>query len=298
MLILIIVHILCLSLILAGKISGRLYAGRSMLIIAALVPVFGPLCVISTEFRVRDTGENTEIIDLNRMKIEDEIYRSITVNPDDDAKGVVPVEESLLINDPVKRRKLLLNVLSLDSSQYVPSLRRAGKNDDTEVVHYAVTGLVELRKDYADRLQRMEQELKHSDNTSEALQKSIKLEEEYIASELPEKGELKEHIIAYDKLLSRALDESESTGEKARILHKRAECAISLRDYEHACKIIDRLIVMEPEKEESYLMKLRCFGALKNRKGIDGVLQMLESNHVFLSEKGKEAVAFWQPDGV
>ena len=93
------------------------------------------------------------------MKIEDDIYRSIHIKPDDGVKETVPVEESLLFNPAVKRRKLLLNVLSQKASDYVSVLRRAGINDDTEVVHYAVTALVELRNEYTLRFDRMEQKM-------------------------------------------------------------------------------------------------------------------------------------------
>ncbi|MBR2058117.1 MAG: hypothetical protein IJ982_04245, partial [Fibrobacter sp.] len=43
---------------------------------------------------------------------------------------ILPLEESLLINDPAKRRSLILNILNLDPSDFVTGLRKAGVNDE------------------------------------------------------------------------------------------------------------------------------------------------------------------------
>jgi uncharacterized protein HemY len=72
---------------------------------------------------------------------------------------------------------------------------------------------------------------------------------------------------------------------------------MALGDYHSALELVDRLVRIEPEKETGYLLKIRCLSALKNRKGIDKVIQMIEDNHVFLSEQGRNTLAFWQPDG-
>lgn len=298
LLLLLFIHTLCLALLVAGRLKERFFFGPSLLIIAVLVPVFGPLCLLSVEGSRRRAATTGKVIDVNQMKIEDEIYRSIRVKPVGASKGVVPLEESLLLNPAQKRRKLLLNVLSLDVADYVPGLRMAGLNDDTEVVHYAVTALVELRKDFTDRIDSMTRRMEADGEDPEALPDFIALEERYLNSKLPENGDLQENIRRYDSLLKQAEADSRSSRDKAALLRKRAENAMALGDYDTALSLGDRLVNTEPEKESGYLLKIRCLSALKNRKEIDEVLQMIEDNHVFLSEQGRKTLAFWQPDGV
>ena len=66
---------------------------------------------------------------------------------------IVPLQEALLINDASTRRQLIMDILYHDTGEYVDVLNRARMNDDVEVVHYATTAMVELQKDYEERLQ-------------------------------------------------------------------------------------------------------------------------------------------------
>ena len=62
----------------------------------------------------------------------------------------------MLLNQPGVRRKLIMDVLNDDPGEYMELLKKARMNDDVEVVHYAITAMVELSKDYDYRLQQIE----------------------------------------------------------------------------------------------------------------------------------------------
>ena len=288
---LILVHLFCI-IIMSIIIRSRGHLSFSKVILAALVPLFGPACLISGELLGKKAPAGGEMLSLNENTAEDAVYRSIRVRPDNDADSIVPLEESLLINHPAKRRRLLLNVLNLDPSDYVEGLRKAGINDDTEVVHYAVTALVELRKEFNDRLFHIEEEIKESQDLA-SLQRYAAFDEEYLKTGLPENGERLERLNHYNQLLAQLLEEDSSITDKASIDRKRAACFMAVRDYGKARHLLDRLIIKEPENEENYLLMLRCLSAMKDREGIDETLAALSANHVFLTKAGKEALAFW-----
>ncbi len=293
---LLIIHGLCILILLVRKKMGLLHCGPAILFLAALLPVFGILCVLSVENKARKDQPGEDLSDLNQLKIEDDIYRSIRIKPDTDSDTIVPVEESLLINHPGKRRKLLLHLLGLNPSHYVPVLRTAGQNDDTEVVHYAVTALVELRKDYNNRIFKMDRLLEEGKADKELLQEALLLDEEYLSSSLPEKEEKRERLLHADRILSELYPCADNADEAFRILEKRAYCALALGDNDQSVEMVNRMITTAPEREEGYLLKIRCFSAGKDRKGIDSVLESLRARRVFLSEKGRETVRFWQMD--
>ena len=71
-------------------------------------------------------------------------------------RDVVPLEEALLLNDSSRRRELIMNVLNDNPGEYVELLKQARMNEDVEVVHYAITAMVELSKEYDYRLQKIE----------------------------------------------------------------------------------------------------------------------------------------------
>lgn len=297
MFIILVIHGLFVLLMIALKIKGKLQSDIPALIITAFIPVFGPLCLITLEWILISKPKEVEIPGVNHMKIEDAIYKSVHIKPDDSAKEILPVEESLLINSAGKRRKLLLDVLNLGAGDYVPVLRLAGRNDDTEVVHYSVTALVELRKDYDQRMEEMERKLNESRRTGDLIREYIAMMEEYLGSSLPEGEGLKASCRLYDNLLSEAMTDSRDARERAELLQKRVECALTMREYEWAGVLTDQLIALEPEDQTGYLLKIHCCSALKDRDGIDKTIRKLVNNHVFLSEEGKKRIAFWQPAG-
>ena len=90
------------------------------------------------------------------MKINEEIYRSIIAPKEESDRNIVPLEEVLLIDEAAMRRDLIMNVLNDDPENYIDMLKQARMNDDVEVVHYAITGMVELSKEYESRLQKIE----------------------------------------------------------------------------------------------------------------------------------------------
>jgi len=49
-----------------------------------------------------------------------------------------------------------MNVLNDNPGEYVELLKQARMNEDVEVVHYAITAMVELSKEYDYRLQKIE----------------------------------------------------------------------------------------------------------------------------------------------
>ena len=46
-----------------------------------------------------------------------------------------------------------MDILNDDPSKYIELLEKARMNEDVEVVHYAITAMVELSKDYDSKLQ-------------------------------------------------------------------------------------------------------------------------------------------------
>ena len=52
-----------------------------------------------------------------------------------------------------------MNVLNDNPGEYVELLKQARMNEDVEVVHYAITAMVELSKEYDYRLQKIEKKI-------------------------------------------------------------------------------------------------------------------------------------------
>lgn len=106
--------------------------------------------------QVFSKAENSRKIGIEKLQVNEEIYKNNFRLREENDHDIVPLEEALLINDPEKRRKLIIDILNDDPSKYIELLEKARMNEDVEVVHYAITAMVELSKDYDSKLQTFE----------------------------------------------------------------------------------------------------------------------------------------------
>ena len=152
----IIFHIICCVLVWTGINSHLLKVKRYLILPVIFVPVWGMICVLLLHFQIFFHQDKKREIGIEKMKINEEIYRSIIAPKEESDRNIVPLEEVLLIDEAAMRRDLIMNVLNDDPENYIDMLKQARMNDDVEVVHYAITGMVELSKEYESRLQKIE----------------------------------------------------------------------------------------------------------------------------------------------
>ena len=152
----IIFHIICCVLVWTGINSHLLKVKRYLILPVIFVPVWGMICVLLLHFQKFFHQDKKREIGIEKMKINEEIYRSIIAPKEESDRNIVPLEEVLLIDEAAMRRDLIMNVLNDDPENYIDMLKQARMNDDVEVVHYAITGMVELSKEYESRLQKIE----------------------------------------------------------------------------------------------------------------------------------------------
>ena len=149
------VHLILCLLVFLGIKFRVLSIHKYMFFVALFLPFWGVLIILILHFELGFDPENFEDIGVEKLKLDSELYRSITVD-EKKSDTIVPIEEALLINSARERRSLIMDVLNDDPIDYVEFLQKAGNNDDTEVVHYAVTAMVEISKENDYMLQKLE----------------------------------------------------------------------------------------------------------------------------------------------
>ncbi len=287
--ILLMVHLLiCLLAYILTKLNV-LRASQLSMSVVVLVPVWGLLCLAVQEIRVRLHAAPYKDVGVERLHVDDEIHRSIMMDEDQSA-DVVPLEEALLVNDVSTRRGLMMEVMYADPGDYVSQLQAARMNDDTEVVHYAVTALVELQKEYDLQFQRMERMMALHPEDNSTLNEAISLLERYLGSGLLEGNARMIQLKSYSDLLARRLEK----GETAALLVKKVDADLKLGEYDAARNGIRKLIESWPRDERGYLHQIRYYAQLKDRDGIDRTLKAIKEEHVYLTPNGRAEAAFWE----
>ena len=129
---------------------------------------------------MRRNGLHADLVE--KLRVDDELHRSIRVEDRAGTAATVPLEEALILDTAEQRRKLILSVLTEDPVQYYDLLQQARMNDDSEVVHYAATAMAQISKQADLALQQDARRFADDPNDREvlaayanALERSLKL---------------------------------------------------------------------------------------------------------------------------
>lgn len=285
------IHIIICLLVYILMRLDILKSSRMAVVLAWLVPIWGLGCVLVLEIRSRGKQEIREEVGIEKLKINDEIHRSILMEEETGEDRIVPIEEALLINDSAIRRELMMEIMYSNPDNYVAQLQEARMNDDTEVVHYAVTALVELQKEYDLQFQEMEKKLSDVPDDEHILNDYIELVEKYLASGLLEGSAEKVQLSNYARLLEQKLEKDD---KNLGLYCKKIEANLRVEEYESAYQDIQKVLDKWPSDESGYLFLIQYYSAVKSRKGIDSVLDMIARRNIYLSPKGRSTVEFWK----
>ena len=73
-----------------------------------------------------------------------------------------------------------------------------------------------------------------------------------------------------------------------------AENQMQTKEYEQVLKSLERMDKKWHRNEEYWILRIRYYVELKQGKELKETLEQIQKEHIYLSAKGKEALAFWQ----
>lgn len=286
---LMLLHILCCVLTYLGIHTKTLNIHKYMFFVVVFLPFWGFMTVLLLHHQVATNYDGTKDIGVEKMRLDSEIYKSVTV---EDKKGsaVVPIEEALLINSSKVRREIIMDVLNDNPKEYVEFLQKAGDNEDTEVVHYAVTAMVEISKENDYTLQEFERRHSAEPDNFQVLSEYCEFLWQCLTQGLMQGQVEVMNRNLYNELVRKKLSIKEDKADYISL----AKNLLELKNYteaEEAIKKAERLI---PDSEEIILLKLEYYSQLGKGADIKRLLQDTDKKRIYLSQKAKEAIAFWQ----
>lgn len=283
-------HILCSVIVLLGIAFGHLRVHKYMFFVVLLIPLWGLVLTLILHFRVGAYKDGKYEIQVEKMKLESELYKSVTVDEGKGADSIVPIEEALLVNSARERREIIMDVLNDNPKEYVEFLKKAGNNEDTEVVHYAVTAMVEISKENDYTLQQLETRYSRDPDNYEVL-------EEYCSFlwSCLEQGLMQGQVeIMNRNLFSSLMKKKISMAGGIDDYVKLATNELKLGNYTVCKEIIDEAYELWPISEECVILRLRYFASLGDSDGIKALIEETERGGVYLSSRAKEELAFWK----
>lgn len=252
---LILLHIVCCVLVWLWIKTHLLKVKKYLMALVIFVPFWGTVCVLLLHLQMLTRRDNRIEPGVEKLRVNEEIYKNIFQAVSDTDKKIVPLEEALLINEPGVRRELIMDVLNDDPEEYMDLLKQARMNEDVEVVHYAITAMVELSKEYDFCLQKMEREQR---------KRYIRL----LRQKLKVKTTLSTCVRLFQNLMK--------TG-----------------DYVQAEEILGLMDQKWHRKEEFWILKIRYLAERKKGAELQQCLRQMKEEQIYLSSKSKEVLAFW-----
>ncbi len=287
---LLIIHILICFFTFIGLHLGVLKVHKYMFFVVLCLPFWGSLAVLFLHFGILFKQNETLNIDVEKMKLDSLLYKGVAVEENKKDDTIVPIEEALIINSPMERRKIIMDVLNDNPKEYVEFLKKAGNNDDSEVVHYAVTAMVEISKDNDYMLQNLETEYVKNPDDLAVLTRYSNFLWEVLQQDLMSGQVAILNRNLYSELVSKKLSMEENLEDYMRYFENEFE----LGNYTVAGEIIQKADTLYSDCEELIPLKLKYYSRLGKGDKIKELIGDIQNKKMFVSRRVKEAIAFWK----
>lgn len=284
-------HLAISFLVWLGIQSHILKVHPYMLAVVLMMPFWGVLLVLILHFQIFFRADNAMDIDVEKMELESELYRSIPVDDKEVSANTVPIEEALVVNTAAERRQIIMDVLNDNPVEYIQFLQKAGNNEDTEVVHYAVTAMVEISKENDFKLQEFERQYAKDPGDVTVLSQYTAFLWNCLSQNLMQ-GQVE---ILNRELFSELMQKKIAlTRGSVSDFQQIVENELKRKNYGMASHMLKKMRALYPDTEAYYLSRLAYLADLGRGHDIQQLLQEIGSKQIFLSSAAKEVLAFWE----
>ena len=264
---------------------------ENLLFFALLMPFWGVLTVLVLHFQILFHADDGIDVGVEKLKLESELYKSVTVDEKKTAANTVPIEEALVVNSAKERRTIIMDVLNDNPKEYIEFLQKAGNNEDTEVVHYAVTAMVEISKENDYKLQDFERQ--HAMDPEDV---TVLISYTDFLWGCLSQNLMQGQVEVLNRELFSALMQKKTALTPGSITDFRrlVENELKRKNYTQASEILQQMQALYSDNEEYYLCRLNYLAALGRGEEIKSLLTEIEKKHIYLSSATKGVLAFWE----
>ena len=287
---LLILHMLICAAVYAGMQTHVLKTAPCMLPVVIFVPVWGLICCLILHFKIFIKADGKKDTGLERLKINEAVYRSFLPENHGDSRRIVPLEEALLINDSKIRRDLILDILNDRPGDNMDALLTARMNEDTEVVHYATSAMTELSKSYDQKLQEMEQAYAANPEDPKTIEDYCGLIREYLSQGLAQ-GRLEElWLERCRQLLEKIVDRAPALKDCCSLVR----ICLRLKEYERAAQLLKDMSRRWENEGDYHMLMVEYYALLGQGEDLFAQIREIETRHIYLSRDQEERLRFWR----
>lgn len=262
-----------------------------MVLVALFLPLWGELLVLILHFQILCKQTDRSNVGVEKFQVESELYKGIVQDDSHSSTSTVSMEEALIVNTPKERRALIMNILNDNPKAYVEFLKMAGNNNDTEVVHYAVTAMVQIAKENDQTLWELEQKYVQDREDLPTLTMYC----DFLWHCL-EQGLMQGQVEQMNRNLFGTLIRNKIRLAPA-LLTDYLRCIqndMALKNYTAASAMLENARKIWPNNEDLLILQIQYFSDLERTEDLQNLLRTLDEKAIYLSAKAKEVIAFWK----
>lgn len=286
------IHLLCCGMVYLAYRLHWLSLERVYLPVVLLIPVWGMLCVLALNVKALVRSDRAVELDSDKVWANPDLYENIFAKSEEKEDGLVSLEEALIMNSPVQRRKLIMDVLYDDPEAYIDLLYEARLNDDVEVVHYATTAMAEISKKYDLALQKAEHDYSRDPDRPEALIRYCDLLEKYISLGIVQGQPLIMQRNQYEQLLEKKI--AMDPGIENWL--KKAENELELREFGKVSESLHVLEERSPDNPRVWMLRLKFHALQHEGQKIQKLIAEMERRQIYLTKEQQKIIDFWKQE--
>lgn len=259
--------------------------------IALFIPGFGLIFLFFLYLSLTLFDKRSDLIEdyekyieyINEVVLEKQIDVQKEIN-------VTPAFVNLAVASNEKKKNVIIDLISDDIDVKVHILRKALKDNDPEVVHYASSTLNLIENEYEKRINAL-RDAYISKGSKEILRELIDVHNKYIKfgllSEEFLKFQLKEHLEIIEEYISKFTPDYG-------LLIKKVDILINLEEYDKACEILRNLYAKYPENIMNYIYTMKILFNQRKYKEVAKVAKKIKELNLIVPEKYKSIIEFWR----
>ncbi len=252
-------------------------------VLIASIPILGIVllmcCMVVWSFDGKDT-EDGGVLRLEFKKKR----RVISLQEYSD---LVPISETLVLNDTKVKKEILITILREDKTKYIESLKEALKDPDVEASHYAAVALVDIKDTYNKAL---EETARAQYKSKESLEAYVRVLERSIKSGLNDVTQQERLERNYIEVLKRILN----TDKRAPFFYQELINQLMQNyKYDEAYTFCEAFKKDFPRNEEAYFCLINYYYEKRDKKNLEKSIRELRQGDVVLSREGLNNIRFW-----
>ncbi|WP_277586476.1 hypothetical protein [Psychrobacillus antarcticus] len=232
----------------------------------------------------------SEYMKQQEENIDVELLKTFTKVNKEKELNIIPIEDALLVNDYMTRRRVMIDVLKEDTMQYIEVIKSAVLNEDTETSHYAVSAIMEAKRKLSISLQEISVKFDQHKENNQVAKTYAEVLKKYIKSGFLDNQTLRRYKYTYIQTLHQIIING---AEDMEVFEEKFKTEMEMKEYIQAEQTCQQYLSKYPDEENAYLNLMDLYYTTRSITNMLKVLEDLKKSSIRLSNQALSIVRYW-----